>query len=76
MRSFLTIEQMEINLRREGNQMNANEMINTLVQDYEDYLSDLNTEQLNLIIDNGVFTLKQAKRVVEMLEKENKKSCE
>lgn len=38
-----------------------NIMINTLIQDYEEYLDDFNEEELNKIVNSGGFTLREAK---------------
>ena len=40
--------------------MTKKEMIEKLIKDYNDYLSDFNKEELNLIISANVFTLPDA----------------
>lgn len=38
-------------------------MINSLVADYEGYLSDMTEEDLEIILNSGVFTLREAKKL-------------
>jgi hypothetical protein len=45
--------------------MDKDTMINALVKDYEDYLNDFTVDELQLIVGNGVFTLREAKIIIQ-----------
>ena len=45
------------------------QLIESLVDDYEDYLSDFNQEALQLIYENGFFTFKDARQYIDNIDK-------
>jgi hypothetical protein len=54
---------------RMGTEYEKEVSINALLEDYQNYLIELTYEQIELIIQNGVFTFREAKEEAEKIAK-------